>query len=45
MATLTAVTRAAPKRRVMRSDSRLDTIVPAAMIIETTPAKDSSAPN
>ena len=43
--TLTAVTSAVPKRRVMRSDSRLETMVPPAMIMEITPAKDSSAPD
>ena len=36
---------AVPKRRVSRSDSRLDTMVPPAMIIEITPAKESGAPN
>ena len=44
MATLTAVTSAVPKRLVIRSDRRLDTMVPAAMIMEITPAKESSAP-
>ena len=39
LATLTAGTRPAPKRRVRRSDARLDRTVPLAMIIVTMPAK------
>ena len=42
---LTAVTSPAPKRRVRRSDSRLDTMVPQAMSMEITPAKDRGAPS
>ena len=38
MATLTAVTRPAPKRPVSRSDSRLDTMVPTEITVEITPA-------
>ena len=36
--TLTAVTSPAPNRLVSRSDCRLDTIVPAAMIMVSRPA-------
>ena len=39
MATLAAVTTPVPKRRVSRSLCRLETIVPAAMIMEITPAQ------
>lgn len=36
--TLTAVTTPVPRRRVTRSEARLDTIVPLAMIMVTMPA-------
>ena len=39
MATLTAVTRPAPKRMVNRSLWRLDRIVPADIIMDTAPAQ------
>ena len=45
MPTLTAVTTPEPKRRVSRSLSRLETMVPTAMIMETPPAKESGTPN
>ena len=37
MATLTAVTAPVPSRRVSRSEARLETIVPPAMMIVTMP--------
>ena len=41
IATLTAVTSPVPKRRVSRSLIRLETIVPAAMVIDIAPAYDT----
>lgn len=44
IATLIAVTSPTPKRRVSRSDIRLDTMVPPAMIIVMNPANQSGTP-
>ena len=43
--TLTAVTFPAPRRLVIRSLARLDTIVPPAIIMETAPAQETFAPS
>ena len=45
MAVLTAVTRPVPKRRTIRADMRLDTMVPAEQTIDTAPAMGSAAPS
>ena len=44
MPTLITVTTPAPKRRVRRSEARLEMIVPIAMIIVTMPAKATGTP-
>ncbi len=44
MATLTAVTAPVPSRRVSRSEARLETIVPPAMMIVTKPAWATGTP-
>ena len=43
--TLTAVTAPVPNLRVKKSEARLETMVPAAMIMETAPAAETEAPN
>lgn len=43
--TLAAVTRPVPKRSTTRTDIRLDTIVPAEMIIVTAPTHERLAPS
>ena len=43
-ATLPAVTRPVPRRLLRRSLARLDTMVPAEMIMDTAPAQERSAP-
>ena len=45
VATLSAVTRPVPRRVLSRSLARLDTMVPAEMIIDTPPAHDTPAPS
>ena len=45
MPTLMAVTLPAPSLRVNRSLNRLETMVPAAMIMDTTPAQEIGTPN
>ena len=42
--TLAAVTRPVPNRFTMRSDKRLDRMVPPEMIMETMPTEESGTP-
>ena len=44
MPTLTAVTAPAPNRRLTRSEARLETMVPLAMIMVMIPAKATGTP-
>lgn len=45
MRTLTAVTSPVPNLRVRKSDARLETMVPAEMIIVTSPIAETGAPS
>ena len=45
ISTLTAVTGPAPSRRVSRSESRLETMVPQAIIMVTMPANETGTPS
>ena len=45
VATLSAVTRPVPRRVLSRSLARLDTMVPAEIIIDTPPAQATPAPS